>query len=85
MGIELALCDYFRRRLFARIFDDPADVIGGVLSKAEILFLNGEINLFPLLGITAGYALGCWLIFWHGSVLLSRLHAIGSLVALRLA
>jgi len=68
-GMELALRDYFRRRLFARITDDPTDVLGGVLRKARILFLNGGMNLFPLLG-AAGYTLGIlinWLA-WIGVV-----------------
>jgi hypothetical protein len=68
-GMELALRDYFTRRLLGRIFDDPADVLDGVLSKARLLFLNGGLNLFPLLG-AAGYALGILinLLAWLGIV-----------------
>ena len=56
-GVELALREYYRRRLFSRIVEDPLGVVSGIGHKAVIVSINSGVNLYPALG-RGGYYLG---------------------------
>lgn len=66
-GVELALREYYRRRLFSRIVVDPLGVVSGIGHKAILVATNSGVNLYPALG-RSGYYLGLALGFiaWLG-------------------
>lgn len=66
-GLELAVREYFRRRLTGRVLAEPVEVLCGVLDKAGMVFLNGGVNMYPRLG-AAGHGLGIFIngLAWAG-------------------